>query len=336
MIIGLVLCCASGGWAQSSGTSDQTYGVVYPSVLNPPISPGAGPSISSVDSSVSNAGLGGASAASPSTTSMNERVSAAPVGSLSGSGAGGRSSALGGMASSFSESKSAWAGAARAGASGFLTSGFSASAGRGPKSQLPAGSSLPTLGLANRTARLSSPAGQALLFQLEAMGEPGQNTSAAAVSDQRQALSALPGKVATAIGGGQYTTDFPDSTKNTGMVSPPDLGNVSPFVFSTEIASGFPDLSQREFLRPTYRVGLESSRAQQTEDLYERIERRLKEYQEAANNGKTAKNGLKADHAGSSGLKNPYEKRSLGDRSRSLGEGSRSLGEEHRGSSLVP
>jgi hypothetical protein len=95
------------------------------------------------------------------------------------------------------------------------------------------------------------------------------------------------------LGNGQYADDFPDSTKNTGVISPPDLGNESPFVFETEVASGFPDLSQREFLKPSYHVGLKSS-SSKTEDLYERIERRLAEYRTEMKN-QQLNNGLKED-----------------------------------------
>jgi len=308
MIFGFMVACACGGLAQSGGTSD-TYGMAYPDIMNGPMTPGVGPSISSVDSSVSNALSGDTPEASPSATSISEPVSAVPVGSLSG---GGRSSALGGIASSFNESKSAWAETGRAGASEFSTSGFSASAGDSPKSLLSAGSSLPTLGPTKRTARLSSPAGQALLFRLGAMGEPSQNATAAATSNQRQALSMLSGKMGAAIDGGEYASDFPDSTKNTGVISPPDLGNVSRFAFSPEISSELPDFSQREFLKPTFHVGLESQKAQQTEDAYERLERRLKEYRESGTKSTAVKNGLKPNHLGSSSLKNPYARRQMG------------------------
>ena len=308
MIFGFMVACACGGLAQSGGTSD-TYGMAYPDIMNGPMTPGVGPSISSVDSSVSNALSGDTPEASPSATSISEPVSAVPVGSLSG---GGRSSALGGIASSFNESKSAWAETGRAGASEFSTSGFGISVGGGPKSQLPAGSSPPTLRPADRAARLSSPAGQALLFRLGAMGEPGQNATAAAISNQRQALSMLSGKMGAAIDGGEYASDFPDSTKNTGVISPPDLGNVSRFAFSPEISSELPDFSQREFLKPTFHVGLESQKAQQTEDAYERLERRLKEYRESGTKSTAVKNGLKPNHLGSSSLKNPYARRQMG------------------------
>lgn len=45
-----------------------------------------------------------------------------------------------------------------------------------------------------------------------------------------------------------YTADFPDSTKRTALVSPPDLGAFSPLEWSPHMSVGLPDLSTRQFL----------------------------------------------------------------------------------------
>ncbi len=95
-----------------------------------------------------------------------------------------------------------------------------------------------------------------------------------------------------AAGSGQYATGFPDSTKNTAIINPPDLGNDGLFIFSPAVSEGFPDLAEQQFLQPTFHIsGGRSSRggSQDKEDLYRRIERRLKEYREA----EAPKNGLK-------------------------------------------
>ena len=90
------------------------------------------------------------------------------------------------------------------------------------------------------------------------------------------------------LAGGQYTTDFPDSTRNTALLSPPDPDNTSVFIFEPKVTIEFPDLADHEFLRPTLHMETESATQRTEEDLYQRIERRLREYREDG----TPKNGL--------------------------------------------
>jgi hypothetical protein len=53
---------------------------------------------------------------------------------------------------------------------------------------------------------------------------------------------------------GEYTDDFPDSTKGTALVSPPDSGTASPLDWSSDLDFGFTDLSQERFLTPTLHI----------------------------------------------------------------------------------
>jgi hypothetical protein len=79
-------------------------------------------------------------------------------------------------------------------------------------------------------------------------------------------------------GGESYTTDFPDSTKGTAQVSPPDPAGTPLFSFDTTMDTEFPDLAQREFLVPTLHVGAEGTEQKKEQDLYKRIEQRLESY----------------------------------------------------------
>jgi len=51
-----------------------------------------------------------------------------------------------------------------------------------------------------------------------------------------------------------YSHDFPDSTKGTALLSPPDSGTSSPLDWSTGLDYEFPDFSRRQFLNPTLHV----------------------------------------------------------------------------------
>jgi hypothetical protein len=96
-------------------------------------------------------------------------------------------------------------------------------------------------------------------------------------------------------GSGGYTTDFPDSTKGTAVISPPDSASIPMFHFEPTIASDWPDLADREFLIPSLHVGGPSSEAREklSQNLYERIEQRLREYE-----GNPEKKGLHGEKNG--------------------------------------
>lgn len=123
-------------------------------------------------------------------------------------------------------------------------------------------------------------------------------SSGRAPSDQGEDSSSGSGPGAE---GGTYSTDFPDSTKDTAVVSPPDSANNALFVFEPHVSEGFPDLADYQFLRPTLHVGggKSSGGDQQKEDLYRRINRRLNAYRQAEVPGKS----LKGDHP-----QNPFAK----------------------------
>ncbi len=125
----------------------------------------------------------------------------------------------------------------------------------------------------------------------------------AGLSEEKEARSSS----GSAAGSGAYANGFPDSTKNIAVINPPDLGSDSLFVFSPAISEGFPDLANYQFLQPTFHVsggGASQGGGRQKQDLYRRIERRLKEYREA----ETPKNnGLKTEkRSKSSDLDNPF------------------------------
>ena len=112
-------------------------------------------------------------------------------------------------------------------------------------------------------------------------------------------------------GGGTYTSDFPDSTKNTAVISPPDLGATPLFSFEPKVGEDFPDLTQREFLKPSLDVRGTSATGQNDEDPYERIERRLNEYRARMYKAQGMKTGSKQDKLSGAALSDPLARRKL-------------------------
>ena len=113
----------------------------------------------------------------------------------------------------------------------------------------------------------------------------GQLTSASSSGKE-----ALAGGESNQGGGQANVGDFPDSTENTAVISPPDPANHPLFSFEPSSDHQFPDLANHQFLQPTFHIGGErSSRggSQNKEDLYSRIEHRLSDYRgaEVPNNG---------------------------------------------------
>jgi hypothetical protein len=82
--------------------------------------------------------------------------------------------------------------------------------------------------------------------------------------------------VKDAGGSGNYTTSFPDSTKGTANPSPPFGMSTNAFGFAPSLGSGFSDLSKRQFLNPQLHVVERSGRRSKKQDLYRRLEARLK------------------------------------------------------------
>lgn len=62
-----------------------------------------------------------------------------------------------------------------------------------------------------------------------------------------------------------YSRDFPDSTKGTALLSPPDPGTESPLDWNPELGFSFPDFAQREFLMPSLHVGEHLEHTRQSE-----------------------------------------------------------------------
>lgn len=75
-----------------------------------------------------------------------------------------------------------------------------------------------------------------------------------------------------------YTLDFPDSTKGTALLSPPDPGTVSPIEGApTDLNFAFPDFDSIQFLNPTLHaagVGAGGKRGQQREQELRRSQRK--------------------------------------------------------------
>jgi hypothetical protein len=119
-----------------------------------------------------------------------------------------------------------------------------------------------------------------------------RESALSAVTNEKGISSIAGGGRSATASGGNYSQNFPDSTKNAALISPPDSANNAVFKFDPNFGDrGFPDLADYQFLKPTLHVGGMKSGGHQEEDLYRRIERRIKEYREASS--ATAKsNGL--------------------------------------------
>lgn len=89
------------------------------------------------------------------------------------------------------------------------------------------------------------------------MGYAGRQTSSAGAALQPGAIgknsAGLP-RSGTVTPRSAYTANFPDSTRGTAMVSPPELDAASPLGWTPELSFGFPDFTSRQFLSPTIHV----------------------------------------------------------------------------------
>jgi len=108
-----------------------------------------------------------------------------------------------------------------------------------------------------------------------------------------------------------YTSDFPDSTKGTALLSPPDSAREPLFAFDPTVSFEFPDWSQHEFLLLTLHVGGNSSGSGKKQDVYQRIEERLRSYRTEAE--KRSKNGMEqGKNASGHPSENPFSKEAAG------------------------
>jgi hypothetical protein len=60
--------------------------------------------------------------------------------------------------------------------------------------------------------------------------------------------------------GGAHSADFPDSTRGTALLSPPDSGTASPLDWSPGMTHGFPDFAAQQFLNPSFRAARRAPR----------------------------------------------------------------------------
>ncbi len=321
--LGVALGFAGFALGQSSTNSSlASYGAnPMGSVLPPGGSPSGGSSSGGVSGSVdaSSPGITVNDLAGPSGASaVNGAVTAVPTGGGGGShGSGGQPAAFNAGGSSFQVSSSGWGNRSAMP----QPQGFGAS--------MPSGSMHSARGAAKSSSGAAAPASKAALSALGSQN-PGiasrlakQNLSGApastmvpgghATSSSNSEDSTTSGVTGGQSGGGgsSYTTDFPDSTKGTAMLSPPDLADNPPLTFTPTVNHSFPDLADHEFLKPTLRVsGRYSSRKKNNEDLYSRIEDRIRAYQEAA----APKNGLeKTKKSTSYHFENPFAEKPFGD-----------------------
>jgi len=107
-------------------------------------------------------------------------------------------------------------------------------------------------------------------------------------------------------GSPRYTSDFPDSTENSAVLSPPANPDSPLAGFNPQITAQFPDLSTYQFLRPTLNVAVRLSGGQE-EDLYKRIEHRLNNYRGAEMPVKDMKpSGIKQPNPFGNPFANPF------------------------------
>ena len=135
--------------------------------------------------------------------------------------------------------------------------------------------------------------------------QPGSMLSQTAQSQPGQTGEGQSGQTRDAGGGAagvSYSSAFPDSTKSTALLSPPEAADQTVLTFSPSMNFGFPDLAERQFLDPSFR-DTEGSSGQGTQDTFKRIERRLQEWSDAARKrgmeqqADQLRNGLEAAHA---------------------------------------
>ncbi len=120
--------------------------------------------------------------------------------------------------------------------------------------------------------------------------QAGASTSASTLDQSRQMAEEQNGQSQSGngqSGGGEgvsYTEDFPDSTHSTAQLSPSDSAADEPvFSFNPGETYGFPDLTQKVFLKPSLHGNEQESGGEESaQDTLKRIQRRLKAYSDEA------------------------------------------------------
>ena len=303
IIFAVVFGCACVAWSQAadsglpSGALSSTTG-----------SGGSAgsPVFGAVDASLpGGSAIGDATKASVSNTSLSSISSSGLMGGAAGGQGSGKGSSTG-IGSSFQISSAAWRGGSEFGgaARGTARSSAKTSAGNLESARMAGAQQLGrgmSASSAQKSAITSALASGKVGTALGSTNAPAQGLLAQSGNKEESEAPSI-GK--TSSGAGTYSSDFPDSTKNTGVISPPDASTTSVFTFGASVSHEFPDLTEYEFLRPTLHVGGGSGGEQKKEDLYRRIERRLQEYREAD----TLKNGLEM---GKRPDQNPFARKPL-------------------------
>ncbi len=265
---GIVAAQSDNSSAASSGNASSTSG--------------SGGSGSTNSSSVNNTSVSAATGSGLGNISANASISSVSTASGSGSAksSGGKSSAsAGGWGAETSMAGTSSSLPGWAAGSGFAHESAKTSS-KGPGSHLGEGTVAASSG--PRSAVTSSPAGQAKVRN----ALPGMSAGQLSRSAQRQEESQAP-QGGGGSAGGSYSSDFPDSTKNTALISPPDSADHPIFKFDPTLSFEWPNLSDREFLVPTLHVGGGSSGSgNKQQDVYQRIEERIRGYHTTSRKGK--------------------------------------------------
>jgi len=125
---------------------------------------------------------------------------------------------------------------------------------------IPAGSSSRPVTAFGHSKRASKSRRLSVLGAYPASGAGNLSPTKPAAAGVRQAGTTNPGESQNNGGQGDieastsYSDDFPDSTKGTALLSPPDPGTESPLEWAPGLDFEFPDMAQRQFLNPTLHV----------------------------------------------------------------------------------
>jgi hypothetical protein len=212
------------------------------------------------------------------TTSPGSAVVSADAGAGAQSGGGGRLST--GMQF------------AGTGAFGVSTHGWGLSSPAAGASSMVRAESLPSVNTSGSGFRRSS--------------SSGQSQSARSITSSKSSAGSKPPVGARSDGSGDYTPGFPDSTKGTAVISPPESVANTQFNFTPAQPQAATDLNTREFLAPSLQVGGggggNSSQGRQ-EDIY----KKLHKYLDASHNSSLKSKSSKHTPA----MKDPLKKSSL-------------------------
>ena len=328
-----ILACLLLGYAGTAAGQDAVSSSSTATVsMSLPLTPtGSAASGSVNDSSGGSLAPTDASGSSLSNMTVSARVSGSSMGELSSGQGRVKSSTSNGAGSSFGVPSTGWGvGSSKTGDSTFQpgqstksgiakwglgssTRDFGSQLGQATGSAVAlshgsksggklAGRGSPTAPGAHHSVSTSSPGGNKMgTPDTSARRSAGHISSSSDSQEQSQLHSANTDK----SGAGSYTTDFPDSTRGTAVLSPPDHADQL-FAFEPMFSTGFPDLADREFLVPSLHVKGPSSGLENKLDVYQRIEQRLRN-----DRNELQKKGMQqGKHGSGSASKNPFSSES--------------------------